>query len=219
MTDAATDERAAREALVETTRQLDAEGLNHNATGNLSVRIGDAILVTPTGIPARDLRPEDNVALLSDGTRRDSGGRLPTSEWRIHVAQYRRPSVGAVVHTHSLEATAAAAVGQPVPAVHYLVAAFGGVTLPVSPYATYGSAELADNVAATLGDTYRACLMANHGAVAVAANLRAAASRARDVEWLCGVWRRARELGDPVILDDAELERVAAQFKTYGQPR
>jgi len=106
-----------------------------------------------------------------------------------------------------------------VPAVHYVVAAFGGVVLPVSPYATYGSAELADSVARTLGDRYRACLMANHGAVAVAGTLRAAASRARDVEWLCGVWRRARELGDPVILDDEELDRVRDQLKSYGQPR
>jgi L-fuculose-phosphate aldolase len=213
------DERAARQALVDTARRLDADGLNHDATGNLSVRIEGAILVTPTGIPSRELRPEDNVALLDDGSPRDAESRLPTSEWRLHVAQYRRPGVGAVVHTHSIEATAAAVVGQPVPAVHYLVAAFGGVVLPVSPYATYGTQELADNVATTLGDRYRACLMANHGAVAVAASLPGAAIRARDVEWLCGVWRRARELGDPVILDDEELDRVRERFRTYGQPR
>ena len=213
------DEQAARAALVGTAQRLDADGLNYDATGNLSVRIQDAILVTPTGIPARELRPEDNVVLLPDGSRRDPDGRLPTSEWRLHVAQYRRPGVGAVVHTHSLEATAAAVIGQPVPAVHYLVAAFGGSVLPVSPYATYGTQELADSVAATLGDRYRACLLANHGAVAVAGTLAGAASRARDVEWLCGVWRRARELGDPVIVDDAELDRVRERFRTYGQPR
>jgi L-fuculose-phosphate aldolase len=212
-------ERSARAALVEVAQRLDADGLNHDATGNLSVRLADGILVSATGIPARELRPEDGVVLLDDGTPRDRDGRLPTSEWRLHVAQYRRPGVGAVVHIHSLEATAAAVVGRPVPAVHYLVAAFGGVLLPVSPYATYGTQELADSVAATLGDRYRACLMANHGAVAVAGTLAGAASRARDVEWLCGVWRRAIELGDPVILDDAELDRVRERFKTYGQPR
>ncbi len=213
------DERAARIALVEMARRLDADGLNHNATGNLSVRIEGGVLVTPTGIPAAALDPDDGVVLLQDGTPREGGGRLPTSEWRLHVAQYRRPGVGAVVHTHSLEATAAAAVGQPVPAVHYLVAAFGGVVLPVAPYATYGSIELADAVAATLSDRYRACLMASHGAVAVGPTLAAAAARARDVEWLCGVWRRARALGEPVILDDAELERVREQLASYGQPR
>ncbi len=213
------DEAAARQALVETAQRLDADGLNHDATGNLSVRIDGGILVTPTGIPSRELRPEDNVALLADGSQRDADSRLPTSEWRLHLAQYRRQGVGAVVHTHSLEATAAAVIRQPVPAVHYLVAAFGGSVLPVSPYATYGTQELADNVATTLGERYRACLMANHGAVAVGANLRGAATRARDIEWLCGVWRRARELGDPVILDEAELDRVGERFKTYGQPR
>ena len=215
----ATDERAARVALVETAQRLDADGLNHDATGNLSVRLDRGILVTPTGIPARELRPEDGVVLLEDGTQRDRDSRAPTSEWRIHVAQYRRDDVGAVVHTHSLEATAAAVIGLPVPAVHYVVATFGGYVLPVSPYATYGSAGIADNVARTLGDRYRACLMANHGAVAIARTLAAAASRARDVEWLCGVWRRARELGIPTILDDAELDRVREQLKSYGQPR
>jgi L-fuculose-phosphate aldolase len=213
------DEEAARQALVETARPLDADGLNHDATGNLSVWIDGAILVTPTGIPSRELRAEDNVALLPDGTPRDPDGRLPSSEWRLHVAQYRGDRVGAVVHTHSPEATAAAAVGRPIPAVHYVVAAFGGIGLPVAPYATYGSAALADSVAQTLGARYHACLMANHGAVAVGATLQAAASRARDVEWLCGIWRRALALGDPVILDDAELDRVREQLRTYGQPR
>ena len=211
------DERAARTALVETARRLDDDGLNHDATGNLSIRIDGGILVTPTAIPSRDLRPEDAVTLAADGAPRDPGGRLPTSEWRLHVALYRRREVGAVVHTHSLEATAAAIVGRPVPAVHYVVARFGGVVLPVSPYATYGTQELADAVATTLGGRYRACLMSNHGAVAVGGDLATAASLARDVEWLCGVWRRARELGDPVILDDAEIERVAARLATYGQ--
>jgi L-fuculose-phosphate aldolase len=213
------DERAARRALVETAQRLDADGLNHDATGNLSVRIEGAILVTPTGIPSRELRPEDSVALLEDGAQRDAESRLPTSEWRLHLAQYRRPGVGAVVHTHSIEATAAAVVGRPVPAVHYVVARFGGVVLPVSPYATYGSAALAEAVTTTLGERYRACLMSNHGALAVAPDLAVAASLVRDVEWLCGVWRRARELGDPVILDDAEIARVAVRLAAYGQPR
>lgn len=213
------DEDRAREALVETARRLDRDGLNHDATGNLSARLDDGILVTPTGIPARDLRPEDAVVLSGDGTPRDLGGRAPTSEWRLHVALYLRPDVGAVVHTHSLEATAAAVIGQPVPAVHYVVARFGGTSLPVSPYATYGSAALARSVATTLGAHHAACLMANHGAVAVGPDLATAASLATDVEWLCGVWRRAVASGTPNVLDEAEIERVAAQLRIYGQPR
>jgi L-fuculose-phosphate aldolase len=213
------DEQEARTAIVDVVLRLDAAGLNHGITGNVSVRIDGGMLVTPTGIRAHDLRPEDMVALLDDGSPRDPGGRLPTSEWRLHVALYRRPSVGAIVHTHSLEATAAATRRVHVPAVHYVVAAFGGTILPCAAYATYGSQELADSVAATLGDRYTACLMANHGAVAVAAGLQAAVSRVQDVEWLCGVWRRAKEMGGPVVIDDAELARVAERFRTYGQPR
>ncbi len=212
-------EGAGREALADVARRLERDGLNHDATGNLSVRIDGGILVTPTGIPARDLRPEDCVALRDDGSPRDPDGLLPTSEWRLHIELYRRPGVAAVVHTHSLEATAAASIGRAVPAIHYVVARFGGTVLPCAAYATYGSRELAASVAQTLGDRFSACLMANHGAVAVGADLERAASLATDLEWLCGVWRRARELGEPVVLDDAEIERVAARLGTYGQPR
>jgi L-fuculose-phosphate aldolase len=211
-------EAEARDALVDTALRLDDEGLNHNATGNLSVRIERGILVTPSGIPAPALRPEDCVALSDEGAPLDPDARVPTSEWRLHVALYRRADVGAVVHTHSTEACAAAAIGQPVPAVHYVVARFGGVSLPCAPYATYGSEELADGVTAALGGHGRACLMANHGAVAVGRDLATARSLAVDVEWLCGVHRRALQLGDPVVLDEAELARVAELFGSYGQP-
>jgi|tagenome__1003787_1003787.scaffolds.fasta_scaffold20669632_2 L-fuculose-phosphate aldolase len=211
-------EREARSALVDVARELDRDGLNHAATGNLSVRIEDLVLVTPSGIAARDLRPEDCVAIGHDGSPRDGSGLLPTSEWRLHVELYRRAGIDAVVHTHSPEATAAAVLGRPVPAVHYVVAKFGGTLLPSAPYATYGTQELAESVASTLGDRYAACLMANHGAIAVAGDLPTAATLARDIEWLCGVWRRARQLGDPVVLDDAEVERVSRRLATYGQP-
>jgi L-fuculose-phosphate aldolase len=211
-------EAEARAALLDTARRLDDEGLNHNATGNLSVRIERGILVTPSGIPAPALAAEDCVALSDDGTPLDADACVPTSEWRLHVGLYRRSDVGAVVHTHSTEACAAAALGQPVPAVHYVVAQFGGASLPCAPYATYGSQALADGVAAALGERGRACLMANHGAVAVGRDLATARSLAVDVEWLCGVYRRALQLGDPVVLDEVELARVAKLFGSYGQP-
>jgi L-fuculose-phosphate aldolase len=210
-------EREARSALVAVARDLEREGLNHAATGNLSVRLDDLVLVTPSAIPARDLRPEDCVAISHDGSPRDAGGRLPTSEWRLHVELYRRSTVHAIVHTHSAEATASAVLGRPVPAVHYVVAKFGGTVLPCARYATYGTQELAESVASTLGERYTACLIANHGAVTVAADLATAATLARDVEWLCGVWRRARQLGNPVVLDDAEVELVAERLGRYGQ--
>lgn len=212
-------EWAARLALVDAARRLEDLGLNHNSSGNLSVRVGTALLlVTPSGIPAGSLEPGHGVLLDLDGTPVRDDGAVPTSEWRLHVTlARRRPEIGAIVHTHSPEATAASTLRSSVPAVHYVIARFGHDELPCAPYATYGSAELADAVATTLGATRRGCLMANHGAITVAGDLTSAVGLALDLEWLCGVYRRALTLGDPAVLDPAEIARVAEQFRTYGQ--
>jgi L-fuculose-phosphate aldolase len=213
------DESAARQALVEAARRLDAAGLNVNASGNLSVRVGGDVLVTPSGVRPDAMTLDSCVLLDAAGAVRRRGEAVPTSEWRLHVELYRRrPDVAAVVHTHSLEATAASTLGRSVPAVHYVVARFGGPELVCAPYATYGSDELARHVADALGDVRTACLMANHGAIAVAADLGTAVALALDVEWLCGVHRRAVALGTPNVLDDDEIARVAERFTTYGQP-
>ncbi len=203
--------------LVDAARRLDAAGLNVNASGNLSVRTARGVLVTPSGIPPDEMVPGDGVVLAPDGAPVE--GRVPTSEWRLHLELHRRrPEIAAVVHTHSPEATAAAAVGRPVPAVHYVVARFGGRELPCAPYARYGSAELAANVAEALGARGTACLMANHGAVALGLSLESAVALALDVEWFCGVHRRARQLGEPLVLADDEVDRVSRLFEAYGQP-
>lgn len=203
--------------LVRAAGVLDAAGLNVNASGNLSLRVGDDVLVTPSGILAATLVEDDCVWLNHHGDV-VGGQRRPTSEWQLHLALLRqRPDVGAVVHTHSPEATAAATLRRAIPAIHYVVARFGGPTLPCAAYATYGTAELADNVAAALGQQGSACLMANHGAVAVAGDIGAAVALARDVEWFCGVHRRAVATGDPAVLGDDEIDRVARKFASYGQ--
>lgn len=212
------DEQVARQALVDAARRLDDVGLNVNASGNVSVRVQRGVLVTPSGIPPRHMAAADGVVLSLDGEPLDTDARIPTSEWRLHVELYRRREVGAIVHTHSVEATAAATLGTEVPAVHYVVARFGAPALPCARYATYGTAELATNVADTLGEHAMACLMANHGSIALGADLEAAVALARDVEWFCGVYRRARQLGEPVTLDDAEIDRVVERFSGYGQP-
>ena len=209
----------ARRALVEVAKRLDDAGLNHNSSGNVSVRADSGIVVSPSGIPAHVLAPDDCVVLDDDGVAVDRHHHAPTSEWRLHVALHRRADVDAVVHTHSPEATAAATLARPVPAVHYVVARFGSMSLPCSPYATYGTAELAQHVAATLGSRGKACLMANHGAVAVGGDLSTAMALALDVEWLCGVHRRACQLGEPHVLADDEIDRVARLFAGYGQRR
>ncbi len=212
------DESDARQALGDAARQLDRLGLNQNSSGNLSVRVGGGVLVTPSGIPAAEIEPADLVLLDADGHVAVDGQRTPTSEWRLHAAVYgRRPDVGAIVHTHSIEATAASTVGVALPPVHYVAARFGGRRLRCAPYATYGTDALAANVAGELADDGMACLMANHGAIAVAGDLGAATALAIDVEWFCAVFRRAAQLGDPVTLDDAELDRVADRFASYGQ--
>jgi L-fuculose-phosphate aldolase len=198
-------------------RKLAAAGLNVGTAGNVGLRVEGGLLVTPSGVPAEELVDADVVALDVDGVP-GPGQPVPTSEWRLHVAVLKaRPDVAAVVHTHSPEATAAACTGRPLPALHYVVARTGGSSVPVAPYATYGSAELAANVVGALGDGM-ACLMANHGLLTVGPTLEAAVALAVDVEWLAGVWRRAAMLGDPVILPDDEVARVAEQFRTYGQP-
>jgi L-fuculose-phosphate aldolase len=216
------DERAARAELHSALRELERRGLNHNTSGNVSVRVrrgsGSAVLVSPSGVPPHELTPEQLVLLADDGAPARSGQLRPTSEWRLHTAVYAsRPEVVSVVHTHSPEATAASTLRAAVPAVHYVMARLGTTSLRCAPYATYGSAELAEAVVATLGATGRACLLANHGAVALGGSLTEAVELAHDVEWLCGVWRRARQLGEPVVLADVELARVAERLRSYGQ--
>ena len=212
------NEADARRALVGTARRLEASGLNHNASGNLSIRVDQGILVTPTGIPASLMEPDDGVMLAAG--RHAARRRRPPPDQRV------APPPGAVPPTRRRrrgpypfaggDGGRDAAVG-PCRPIHYVVARFGGSTLPCAPYATYGTDELVQAVVATLGASGLACLMANHGAVSVGPDLATAASLATDVEWLCGVWRRALQLGTPEVLDDAEIARVRDRLLDYGQ--
>jgi L-fuculose-phosphate aldolase len=208
----------ARAAVVACGRELERRGLVVGAAGNLGVRVDGGLLVTPTGMALGALEPADLVLLEPDGTC-PPGQRRPTSEWRIHVdVLAARTDVGAVVHTHSPEATAAACLRAPLPAVHYAVARVGGPVVPCASYATYGTVELSAAVLAALG-AGRACLMANHGLLTVGPDLGTALDLAIEIEWLAGVVRRARAHGVPVhVLPDVEIELVTARLETYGQP-
>lgn len=214
-----TTEAAARATVVECTRELERLGLNHGSNGNVGLRIDGGLLVTPTGITPARIAPEDIVRLDAAG-RPAAGQRAPTSEWRLHSSVLAaRPDVAAVVHTHSPEATAFACLRRPLPALHYAVARAGGSAVPCAEYATYGTAELAGNVVTALGRGY-ACLMANHGMLAVGADLPEALALAVEIEWLARVVRLARgHGGEAHVLGDDEITRVRDRLRTYGQPR
>ena len=214
----AAEEAAGRRAVVEAALRLDALGLNQGTAGNVGLRCGDGLLVTPTGLAPAAIQDDDVVALAVDGAVRPGERRRPTSEWRLHAAVLAaRHDVAAVVHTHSPEATAVACLRRELLAVHYIIAWTGRPTVPCAAYATYGTAELAANVVAALGDG-GACLMANHGVLTVAATLPRAVAMAADLEWLARVHRLAATQGEPVILPDDEIARVAGRFRDYGQP-
>ena len=204
-----------RAALAETARQTVSHGLNQGASGNVSVRLRDGFLITPSGLPNDTLEPAQMVFVDMEG---QAGGNLkPSSEWRIHRDLYRaRPEVAAVVHAHSPHAVSLSCLRQGIPAFHYMVAAAGGKDIRCANYATFGTQALSDWVLAALQDR-RACLMANHGLVAVGAGLDAALALAVEVEELCAQYWRAKLMGEPVLLSDAEMDAVLERFRHYGQ--
>lgn len=204
-----------RATLVETAKRMSASGLSFGRSGNVSVRWGDGMLITPSGAAYDTLMPDDIVYVDADGIPR--GGK-PSSEWRFHQAAYKaRPDAGAVVHCHSRCATALACAHRPIPAFHYMVAVAGGTDIPVAPYATFGTEDLAAHVAEALANR-KACLLANHGQIAAAGDLEAALELAGEVENLAAQYLEVLKLGEVHLLDDAEMQRVLERFETYGKP-
>lgn len=209
------DEPTARAALAEAARRSVSLGLNRGAEGNLSLRWGEGLLITPSGMPNDALAPGQMVYMDSDG--RWAGPLKPSSEWRIHRDIYRaRPETRAVVHAHSPHAVSLACLRRPIPAFHYMVAAAGGHDIPCADYATFGTETLSQNVLAALSGR-QACLMANHGQVALGASLEEALRLAEIVEELAAQYWRACLMGTPVLLSEAEMDAVLARFADYGQ--
>jgi len=209
-----------RERVIATALGMNAAGINRAKAGNVSARWRaggfDGFLITPTGVAYDRLSPDDVVAVARDGEAR---GRLaPSSEWRFHRDVYAaRPDAHAIVHTHAPFCTTLACLGRGIPAFHYMVAVAGGRDIRCAPYATFGSQELADAAVAALAGR-RACLLANHGMIAIGADLDRALGLAIEVESLAETYWRAMQVGEPVLLDDDEMDRVLAKFATYGQP-
>jgi ribulose-5-phosphate 4-epimerase/fuculose-1-phosphate aldolase len=210
-------EREARRAVIETALAMGRSGLSPGRSGNVSCRWKSGMLITPTGMAYEEISPGDIVFVDSKGEVPAKKSRKPSSEWRFHLAAYRaRPDMHAVVHTHSLNATVLACAGKPIPAFHYMVAVAGGDDIPLVPYDTFGTQELARHVAKGLFHR-NACLMANHGQIAIGATLQSALELAQEVEVLAEQYCKVLTLGEPILLKADEMARVLKRFKNYGQ--
>ena len=208
----------ARDDVVRTCRELAASGLVVGTSGNVSVRVGDLVAVSPSGVDYAELAADLIGVYRLDGSAVEAPLR-PTSEMPLHLGIYAATGAAAIVHTHPVAATALSTLTDELPAVHYQVAMFGG-PVAVAPYATYGSDELARNVVAALRDR-TACLMANHGAVTTGPDLGSALTGSRYLEWLCEVYLRVLAAGDrspaPRLLPPDEIALVASKLAGYGQ--
>jgi L-fuculose-phosphate aldolase len=205
-----------RTRMAEVMKAMDARGLNRGTSGNVSARCGEAMLVTPSGVPPERLSGDQMVLVQPDGSTPD-GGLRPSSEWRMHQQILnRRPDANAVVHCHSRHATILACAGREIPSMHYMVAVGGGASVPVAPYATFGSVELAEAVVDTL-DGRSAALMANHGQIVVARSLDSALAIAEEIEEQAAVYWGTLAIGGPKLLSGQEMELILQRFRSYGQ--
>lgn len=202
------------EQLLQAAQQLQLAGLNKGTSGNVSVRNSAGLLITPSGVPVEALSARAMVQMGLDGSA--EADKKPSSEWRFHrdILQHR-PEVNAVVHTHSMFATTLACLQREIPAFHYMIAVAGGNNIRCAPYALFGSQALSDAALSALQGR-KACLLANHGMIALGRDLAEALSIAVEVENLAEQYWRALQLGTPYILNDAEMQAVFAQFKGYG---
>jgi L-fuculose-phosphate aldolase len=210
---------AAREAVMQTAQAMSAKGLSPQRSGNVSVRLddGSGIIVTPTGIAYDEYTPADMVKLGMDGTPLP-GEKKPSSEAPFHLAIYHAfPDAKAIVHCHSMAATALACARMEIPAFHYMVAVAGGAKIPLAKYATFGTDELAASAVKAMKGGYKACLLSNHGQIAWAGNLPKALELAAEVETLARQYIDVLSLGKPHMLGKKEMTRVIAKFKGYGK--
>ncbi|WP_107441316.1 class II aldolase/adducin family protein [Streptomyces jeddahensis] len=206
------------EELVATARRTVADGLVVGTSGNVSVRVGGTVLVTPSGVPYERLTAQDAVAVDLDGNQ-VLGDLAPTSELPMHLAIYRSTDARAVVHTHAVHATAVSTLVPELPLIHYMAAALGG-PVRVARYALYGTDELAENMLRALADR-TGCLLQNHGTITYGATLDQAYDRTAQLEWMCRVWLTASALPDrtPTLLSRGQLREVEEKLRGYGQPR
>jgi L-fuculose-phosphate aldolase len=205
-----------RHKLISTYNDLITIGLNRGTSGNCSVRTDQVnqFLITPSGVPIQKMTPSSIVRMDLDGKVYGDGS--PSSEWRFHRDILKQwPDVQAVVHTHSVAATAVSCLRREIPAFHYMVAVSGGDSIRCAPYALFGTQALSESVIDALEDR-KACLMANHGVIALGRDLYEAAQIAQEVENLANQFLHAHSAGEPYLLSPAEMTKVLEKFKDYG---
>lgn len=218
MTAPIADESKLRADLVRIMRKMAASGLNKGASGNASVRLGDGMLITPSGV-VPDLMDEESIVRIAADGSTAPGARRPSSEWEMHwhILQ-RREDIDAVVHCHSRYATILACCRRSIEPVHYMVSVTGGAEVPVAPYQIFGTPELAASVVGTIGKRL-ACLMANHGQIALGHTLDHAFAVAEEVEEQAAVYYGATLLGSPHVLTESQMADIFRRFEDYGQKR
>lgn len=205
----------ARELLLAACKAMDAVKLSPGTSGNLSVRAGDGYWITPSGVAYDRLTADMMVFMDMQGEAK--GDLKPSSEWRFHLDIYReRGDAGGICHTHSTHATALACRSEGIPAFHYMVAAAGGHDIRCAPYRTFATQELSDAALEALTDR-RACLLSNHGVIALGATVEKALKLAQEVETLAQQFILSRQIGGPTILSNKEMDVVLEKFGTYGQ--
>ncbi len=210
--------QALAQDIIDTGEALATSGLGVGTSGNISVRIGSGFLITPSAVPYGELTPE-RIVLMSGGPESAPAEEKPSSEWRFHRAIYQaRAGINAIVHTHPPYATALACNHKGIPSFHYMVAVAGGRDIPCAPYATFGTQLLSDHVVTALSER-NACLLANHGMIALGADLGAAYALTEYVEDLAQQYHLALQLGDVKLLDECEMAEVLERFASTPSTR
>lgn len=205
-----------KQQVIEAVQKFSIQGLGVGTSGNLSVRSQRGFFITPSGVPYHELKPDLLVELDSSGDV-ISGDLLPSSEWRFHKDIYlSHEKANAIVHVHSPYATAISCTRKDIPSFHYMVAVAGGNSIRCADYATFGTAELSDNAVHALQDR-KACLLANHGVIALGKDVNSAFNLAVEVEELSKQYYFSLQIGEPVLLDEKEMDIILEKFKTYGK--
>lgn len=211
------DEAVIRAEMVHESRRLAELGLNPGTSGNVSHRLGETMLITPSAVPPHAMTPEMICAMPLAGDPADwTGPKKPSSEWRFHRdILAARPDVEAIVHTHALHCTALAMTRRDIPAAHYMIALFGGPSIRCAPYARFGSQQLSDVAVEALTDR-QACLLANHGMIAIGESLAKAMWRAIELETIARQYYLSLQIGGPNLLSDAQIDETLEAFAGYG---